>query len=70
MDIKDRLQKFFDKPISTISEKNGFYYVTLDDGNFVKDIYEIDIKGTKIIKVGINPLIFDKEYNLIWSKEE
>ena len=70
MEIKEKLQKFFDKDIVSISEKDGLYYVVLNDGDFIKRIYETDINGKNIIDVCINPLVFDKEYNLIWSKEE
>lgn len=69
MEIKEKLQKFFDKDIMSISEKDGLYYVVLNDGDFIKRIYETDINGKNIIDVFINPLVFDKEYNLIWSKE-
>lgn len=69
MEIKEKLQKFFDKDIISISEKDGLYYVVLNDGDFIKRIYETDINGKNIIDVFINPLVFDKEYNLIWSKE-
>ena len=44
MEIKEKLQKLFDKEIVSISlsDDNKYYYVILDDGYFVKQIYRVN----------------------------
>lgn len=52
MDIKEKLQKLFDKEIVSISlsDDNKYYYVILDDGYFVKPIYRVDLENKKIAR--------------------
>lgn len=45
MEIKEKLQRFFDKDILSIFKKGDLYYVILDDGLFVKTVYETNING-------------------------
>ena len=67
MDIKEKLQQFFDKEIFSISEENGLYYVVLVGKEFIKPVYETDINGTNIVETGI-PLPRLEEMKLIYSK--
>ena len=68
MKIKDELQKFFDKEIVCIQEKDSKYYVVLDDGYFIKPIYEVD--GSVVKHVGIPaPIFASNEYNLIYTRD-
>lgn len=57
MEIKEKLQPYFDKDIVSISTDNKYYYVILDDGNFVKTIYRVDLEN-KII--GTNTITMPK----------
>lgn len=67
-EIKEKLQKLFDKEIVSIIEKDGLYYVTLDDGMFVKPWYEVDIKSKQILVVSIHPSVFHN-YRLVYTRE-
>lgn len=67
MKIKEELQKFFDKKIVSISKNCGYYYVTLDDGFFVKPVYRVKIDGELVEKVGISAIELDR-YELIYSR--
>ncbi len=49
MEIKEKLQPYFDKDIVSISTDDKYYYVILDDGDFVKTIYRVDLEN-KIIE--------------------
>ena len=69
-DIKEKLQKFFDKEILSIFKKENLYYVILNDGLFIKPVYETDIKGSKITKLGIPAPILAKEYEYIWFQNK
>lgn len=66
MTIKEKLQKLFDKEIDYIAKNNNKYYVVLDDGLFVKPIYEVD--GNIVNKVAIHPLEFNK-YKTVYVKK-
>ena len=68
MEIKEKLQKYFNKEIVSISKKGNLYYVILDDGLFIKPVYEVDINGTKITELGIPAPKLEKEYEFIWAK--
>ncbi|MBR0038528.1 MAG: hypothetical protein IJP71_00815 [Lachnospiraceae bacterium] len=70
MDIKEKLQKFFDKDIISIFKKGNYYYVILDDGLFIKPVYETDIKRTKITELVIPAPVLDKEYEFLWSRNK
>ncbi|MBQ2204867.1 MAG: hypothetical protein II411_03120 [Lachnospiraceae bacterium] len=67
-EIKEKLQKFFDKEIISIFKKDNLYYVILNDGQFVKPVYEIDVNGNNISELGIPAPALDKDYEFIWSK--
>lgn len=69
-DIKEKLQKFFDKEILSIFKKENLYYVILNDGLFIKPVYETDIKGTKITELGIPAPVLDEEYEYLWSRNK
>lgn len=67
MEIKEQLQKFFDKDIYSISKHNGLYYVVLEGPEFIKPVWVVDVKkGTKT-ETGI-PLPELESYELIYSK--
>lgn len=68
MDIKEKLQKFFDKDIVSIFKKGDLYYIILDDGLFVKPVYETNINGKNIIECNIPAPILDKEYENVWCR--
>jgi hypothetical protein len=68
LEIKNKLQKFFDKDISSIFKKDNLYYVILDDGLFIKPVYEIDINGTKVTETGIPGPVLEEKYEFIWSR--
>jgi hypothetical protein len=70
MEIKEKLQKLFDKEILSILKKGNLYYVILDDGLFIKPVYEVDINGAKITELGIPAPILAKEYECIWSRNK
>ena len=67
MEIKNKLQKFFDKEIYSICKNNNLYYVILDGDEFIKSVYEIDIKGKNIREVGI-PLPEIEKMEVVYSK--
>lgn len=69
-DIKEKLQRFFDKDILSIFKKENLYYVILDDGLFIKPVYEIDINGENKIEYNIPSPVLDKEYEFIWSRNK
>ncbi len=68
MEIKEKLQKFFDKEIISISENGSYYYVTLDDGLFVKPIYRVDLEN-KIIETNTVTVPKLHTFKLIYSKD-
>lgn len=67
MEIKEKLQKFFDKDIISISVDNKYYYVTLDDGLFIKPIYRIDLEN-EIIETNTITVPKLHELECIYSK--
>lgn len=67
MEIKDKLQKFFDKDIYSICEEKGLYYVILDEDNFIKTVYIVDLKEEKVTPSGISLPNLDS-MKLIYSK--
>ena len=67
MEIKNKLQKFFDKEIYSISKKDNLYYVILAGTEFIKPVYETDIDGKNIKEVGI-PLPELEKMEVVYSK--
>ena len=67
MEIKNKLQKFFDKEIYSISKKNNLYYVILTGPEFIKPLYETDIEGKNIREIGI-PLPELEKMEVVYSK--
>ena len=67
MEIKNKLQKFFDKEIYSISKKNNLYYVVLSGPEFIKPVYETDIDGKNIREIGI-PLLELEKMEMVYSK--
>ena len=67
MEIKNRLQKYFDKEIYSISKKNNLYYVILTGPEFIKTVYETDIDGKNIREIGI-PLPELEKMEVVYSK--
>ena len=67
MEIKEQLQKFFDKEIYSISQKDNLYYVVLDGSEFIKPVYETDINGENIVETGL-PLPELEKMKLVYSK--
>ena len=67
MEIKNKLQKFFDKEIYSICKKNDLYYVVLSGPEFIKLVYETDIEGKNIREVGI-PLPELEKMEVVYSK--
>ena len=67
MEIKEQLQKFFDKEIYSISKKDNLYYIVLDGPEFIKPVYETDINGENIVETGL-PLPELEKMKLVYSK--
>lgn len=67
MEIKNKLQKFFDKEIYSICKKNNLYYVVLSGSEFIKPVYETDIDGKNIKEIGI-PLQELEKMEVVYSK--
>ena len=67
MEIKEQLQKFFDKEICYISKKGNLYYVVLVGPEFIKPIYKTDINGENIIETSL-PLLALEKMKLVYTK--
>lgn len=68
-ELKEKLQKFFDKEIYSISENEGLYYVVLEGQDFIKPVYEVNLDAGTCKETGI-PLPELETYSIVYSKFE
>lgn len=67
MEIKNKLQKLFDKEIYSISKKDNLYYVVFTGPEFIKPVYEVDIDGKSITEKSI-PLPELEKMEVVYSR--
>lgn len=69
MEIKNKLEKYFDEEIYSICKKDNLYYVVLCGDEFIKPVYVTDIDGKHIEETGI-PLPELEKMEVVYSKND